>query len=166
VWSDYGIAALAILVMLAQSLNQFRRLQESTTRLLKNAAVLASIICFGSLWSADLSRSADALPNSLPVDELRRAINAIARQDPQPNRRAERLVTAEDLETRISDETKTWLKGATISYRMQQINQFQPAFKKSFLHTDYWVTVEFSSGNEFGFSGGWGTDPFQRRYGF
>jgi hypothetical protein len=165
-WSDYGIAALVILVMLAQSLNRFRSLQESTARLVKNAALLASIICLGAFWTMDLSKSAGVLPNSFPVDELRRAINTIAKQDPQPNRRTERLITAEDLETRISDETKTWLKGATISYRMQQSNQFHPTFKKGFLQTDYWVTVEFSNGKEFGFSGGWGTDPFRRRYGF
>jgi hypothetical protein len=163
-FSAYFLVAVVVLVMLGQTLSQFRRSQESVTTLFKNAAVLASIICFASFWSMDLSRSADPLPNSLPVDELKRALHAIARQDPQPNRQADRVISSEELEGRISEETKMWLRNASVSYRIQQHYQFQPALKQSFQQTDCWVTITFPNGHQFGFDDGWSTDPIRRRY--
>lgn len=164
-FAAYVIVAVVLLVMLGQTLRQFRRSQESVTTLFKNAAVLAWIICFASFWSMDLSRSADPLPISLPVDELKRALHAIVRQDPQPNRQTDRVISSKELEGRISEETTMWLRNASISYRMQQGDQFQPAWKQRFRQTICRVTITFPNGYMFGFDDGWSTDPFRRRYG-
>jgi len=109
-----------LVVVLAQSLTQFRRSQCGWAVIVRYSAVLLMTAFLGVFWCADFFVSA-AHMNLINggsvgfIQDIGAAVRAYARGGPPGN--TPRQVTLRDLETKraLSPEARTWLKGAVIS---------------------------------------------------
>jgi hypothetical protein len=115
----FFIGGLAVLVLLGQSLAQFRRAEHKRTTLAIYSCVLGIILVAGAFWEADFVASAYGLAQSPPILELEQSIRSVvARKSPSPTTGKPQVVTLAELEQTgaLSESTKTWLKGSVISY--------------------------------------------------
>lgn len=157
----YAMAGGIILLLLRQSLVEFRRSEERRRKLFQYSLTLAGLILLLSFWSVDTVSSIGKLSNSWPVEDLRMALNPIVSKDQMGGQKV-RVVSAQELKGRISEQTELWLRNASISYRPVGVNML----KSGKLEIAYEVSVVFPNGRSFSFVGGYSTDPFRRRYGF
>ncbi len=77
----WGAAVVMLLILLYQSLQQFRRPTHGTGKLARNGLLLATLILLASVLAADLTNVSRSFADSEPVQELRSAVYAIAVND-------------------------------------------------------------------------------------
>jgi hypothetical protein len=113
------------LILLTQSLVQFRRAQTQTAVLLKYSVILAVLVLAGSFWCADLMRSIRGQRESPLVAEVTDALSSVLRQDSKLSEGQVRRVMAQELESSdlLSYRAKLWLRNSTID-----------------VHWNHWIT--------------------------
>ncbi len=143
----YGLAILIIVLLLRQSLSQFRRSQQHGRALLSCSLTLGVVLCLAVFWSVDVFSSINRLPGSAPVQELRRAITVLGLNDLGQSEHKPRMVLAAQLDGRISPQTKAWVKNALITYNQAGVVvAVGPSGK---LVPTYQATVLFPNGRQF-----------------
>jgi hypothetical protein len=117
----WSTPAPVIFLLLGQSFAQFRRAHAPTRKLMQYSVTLAALVCLVTYEVVQSMSSIEQLPHSEPVMELQRAIRSIAQAKVDGNSKESHSVTAQDLDGRVSEQTKTWLRNAAISYSAQQV---------------------------------------------
>jgi hypothetical protein len=148
-----------ILLSLRQSLIQFRRSEQQGHRLFNYSITLAGLVTGLSFWSVDLGSSLSQIPNLYPIVELKGALHSLARRDLQQSEQPARVVSPQELETRLSEQTKIWLRNAVVSYSFLRPDRFKNGDRT------YQATVVFPDGRSFSFTGGYSNYLFRKRYG-
>lgn len=144
-----AMAAGIILLLLYQGFRQFSRAQQRPRTLVANSLVLAALVASASFLADDYGTGLQRLPESMPIQELRHALNAIGRANLAPG---PHVVQREDLIGRVSEQTLNWLRGAKVSYRALEARGHGE-------HT-YQATIVFPDGSTFCFIGGFIFDRF------
>ena len=153
----WGMAIGIILLSLWQSLREFQKTRQIPYRPFECGLLLGALVVALLFWSFDFSEAVNRLPESNPIQELRRGLNVLAAQDPQKDNGKEHLVPAQELQgsTRLSELTRTWLRRATVSYRYVR----EWSVKKGETGYLYGAFVTFPNGEGFSFNGGYIRDP-------
>jgi hypothetical protein len=115
------VVILAVtLILLAQSLAQFRRAQTRSAVLIKYSVILAALVLVGSFCCADLMRSISRQWDSPLVAEVTDALRSVSLQDSDLATGHVRTLTPQELEkiTPLSDRAKRWLRNSTIDVRL------------------------------------------------
>jgi ABC-2 family transporter len=152
--------AMVVLLGLYQGYRQFRRARPALSKLLWDSLVLALAILLVSLLCSDFVRSLEHLGDSAPFEELRTALNAIARIDVDQAGSHHQTVPHEALRGRVSAETESWLRDATVSYEVQKDSRFLDqrfsAFSRRYGLSPYSYNarIQFKDGTSFDFPGG------------
>ena len=122
----WGAAVLVLLILLYQSLRQFRLPTHVTGKLARNGLLLAALILVASFLVANLSNVSGSFGGSEPVQELRSAVYAIATNGLDSPRVRMRVIPPEALLGRVSEQTLRWLKGSQVSYQLTNIRYQRP----------------------------------------
>ncbi|HZR19576.1 MAG TPA: hypothetical protein VFE51_19985 [Verrucomicrobiae bacterium] len=165
------MAALVALVGLYQGYREFRRARPAVSKLIRDSFVLALATVFVSLLCTDFVRSLQHLVDSAPFGELRTALEAIARVDLNHAGSHRQIVPHEALRGRVSPQTESWLRDATVSYEVQKDPRFfsDPrfsAFARRYGLSPYSfiARIQFKDGSIFDFPGGplpWPGEPLK-----
>jgi hypothetical protein len=141
-----GIGCI-FLLLLRQSFVQFHKSDQSIRALIANSIFVLGLVTGLSFWSFDIQSSAIELNNARPVQELRRALNYFAWTQPRANQPQQ--VSLDELQTRISKQTRRWLRDATVSY------QLIASSERANGEIAYIGNVKFPNGSQFSFNGGY-----------
>jgi len=158
----WGMTLVIILLCLWQSLAEFQKTRQTPYRPFARALLLGTLVVALVFWSVDFSEAVNRLPESNPIQELRRGLNALAAQDAQNDNGREHLVPAQELEGSVllSEVTRTWLSHASVSYRYTR----EWSAKKGETGHLYGAFVTFPNGEGFSFNGGYILDPRGRMH--
>ena len=110
-----AVAGLWVIVLLRQSLAQFRQVSARRATVLKNAVLLGALICIYGFWGRDLVASVDRAWAE-PERELEQAIMQLPYKHAFVGAPPYVLSIAELESTgALSNNTKAWLRGAVVS---------------------------------------------------
>jgi hypothetical protein len=149
----WGAAVVVLLILLYQSLQQFRRPTHTTGKLARNGLLLAALIVLSSFLVGNLSNVSGSFGGSEPVQELRSAVYAIAANDLDAPAGRMRVMPPEALLGRVSDQTLRWLKDCHVSYQLTNVRYQRPG-ETGTGYASYVVSVLFPNGVTYVFDGG------------
>jgi ABC-type transport system involved in multi-copper enzyme maturation permease subunit len=147
-----AVQVLIVLILLGQSLKQFRRAAAPGNKLFKYGLILAIVIFTISACWDGIGRSVYDLRNARPVTDLAIAVRALAENEPGPSLNSDHNISPQELEGRISEQTKTWLRNAEISYRrsVQVVTGIRRGSNE--IRTSYQIDVRFPKGRAYSFA--------------
>jgi hypothetical protein len=145
-------AALLAVMLLGQSLAQFRRTLARRETIMKYSLMLSLLVAGFTYWCGDCISSAQSSYNSPWFQELSRGLRQVsANMDASSDTGPQEVTIADtDKYARLSDTTKTWLRGATITVQRVGLSGKRYAYQ---------ATVRFPNGHGFSFDTQWEPTP-------